>query len=78
MAGRIFISYSHQDAQYCREMATALEANRMLRDAVWYDRKRIEVGDRWYREVLQALAASSVVFLLVSQKHTSHGSTVAA
>lgn len=34
MAGRIFISYSHQDAQYCRELATALEANRSRRPLV--------------------------------------------
>lgn len=67
MAGRIFISYSHLDAQYCSELATALEADRRLRDAVWYDRKRIEIGDRWDREIEQALAESSIVFLLVSQ-----------
>lgn len=66
MDSKIFISFSHKDFTYLEDLASALEAVATLRDKVWYDRKRIDIGDQFHPEIQQALAESKIGILLVS------------
>lgn len=67
-AGRtkVFISYSHKDGKYLRELQQQLGAleRRGLVD-VWVD-TQIEAGDLWHEEIRQALASAKAAILLVS------------
>lgn len=66
MNNKIFISFSHKDSTYLEELVPALEAVAAIRDKVWYDRKRIDIGDQFHPEIQQALAESKLAILLVS------------
>ena len=50
-----------------------MEAVAAIRDKVWFDQKRIDVGDQFHPEIQQALAESKLAILLVSNHFlTSH------
>lgn len=66
MDHHIFISFSHKNSTYLTELVSALEAVAAIRDKVWYDRKRIDIGDQFHPEIQQALAESQLAILLVS------------
>jgi hypothetical protein len=77
----IFISYSHDDHDYAKKYAAELERRGF---STWID-KRIDYGDRWFREIAKAIRdceAFSVIMtptaeesdwvekeILVAQKH---------
>lgn len=64
----VFVSYSHQDESWTDRLLPHL---RTLETAgvdlrVWHDR-RIDGGDKWYPEILEAMANAASAILLVSQ-----------
>jgi hypothetical protein len=63
---KIFISYSHADADWFKKLRTHLvPLERRYGLEAWGD-DRIEVGDDWYREINNALHSARVAILLVS------------
>ncbi len=63
----LFISYSHKDARWLREVKTALKP--VLRNSTidLWDDTRIRPGARWKREIEQAIRRAGIAVLLVSQ-----------
>jgi internalin A len=63
---QIFISYSHEDEKWLKELDKFLKPiERQFPTAVWSDRQ-IGAGARWATEIEQALASAKLVMLLVS------------
>jgi hypothetical protein len=66
MRDQVFISYSHQDAEWMRRLQVVLKPlmrKRVLN--VWAD-DRIRAGEEWRKEIQEALEAATVAVLLVS------------
>jgi hypothetical protein len=66
MRDQVFISYSHEDAEWMERLQTVLKPlmrKRVLN--VWVD-TRIRAGQRWREEIKAALDAAKVAVLLVS------------
>ncbi len=59
----IFISYSHNDAEYAQKFAHALKDRTI---AYWMDDHSIETGDRWVQEVLSALTSSAAIVVIMT------------
>lgn len=62
----VFISYSHHDARYLKELLTHL--NPLVRDkevTVWVD-TMLQAGDEWRAEIRQALTSAKVAIILMS------------
>jgi hypothetical protein len=60
--GHIFISYSHQDAIYVKQLATALDAEGFN---VWVD-QRIDYGMQWPFEIEKQLDSSDLVIVVMT------------
>src|SRR5262249_22708990 len=68
---RIFISYSHKDQEYLKELQeqlSVLERRGLLE--MWVD-TQLEAGDLWYEEIRKGLASAKVAVLLVSPSFLS-------
>ncbi|HXD34446.1 MAG TPA: toll/interleukin-1 receptor domain-containing protein [Pyrinomonadaceae bacterium] len=68
----VFISYSHQDEEWLKRLVPHLHA---LEQAgvglrVWHDRK-IDGGDQWYPEIVEAMEGAAVGILLISANFLS-------
>lgn len=69
---RVFVSYSHRDAQYVHERddpsLLAYLKGTLEREGIvlWWD-KRLEAGDLWDDEIKQQIAAADIALVLVSQ-----------
>jgi hypothetical protein len=63
---KIFVSYSHKDEEYKKELITMLAGlqRRRIVDA-WQDR-RIEAGDEWNRSIQDAMSDCDLALLLIS------------
>lgn len=62
----VFISYAHIDKRWLKPLGDMLKpVQRRFPAALWSD-QQIGAGDRWAKEIEQALAAAKVVLLLVS------------
>ena len=59
---RIFISYAHEDQEWCDRLRQRLDPYGL---AVWADRE-IRGGENWRAEIKQGLNAAKVVILLLS------------
>lgn len=63
---KIFVSYSHKDAKYKKELLTHLTSLELTHNIdVWHDGK-IEAGEEIDKQVLIQLGSSDIVLLLVS------------
>jgi tetratricopeptide (TPR) repeat protein len=67
----VFISYASEDRPAAKLLHERLMAEPLLADsngAVWMDRPEIEGGDRWKKEIDQALHRSRVVLALLTAR----------
>ena len=64
---RIFVSYSHRDRKWLRELVDVHLAPlvRSAQVSVWEDRQ-IQVGDEWHLAIAEALGSADIAILLVS------------
>lgn len=60
---RIFISYSRRDLNFVKQLAKDLQ---QAGNQVWYDLSSLDGGDRWGREIQNAIRQSDVFLLVVS------------
>lgn len=63
---KVFISYSHQDIAYRKALLPALQAVRSVGPYLWYDEREIDFGNKFHDEIQQALAATKIGVLLLS------------
>ncbi len=63
-AGAIFLSYASDDLEAAQRIKTALEANGL---DVWFDKKRLEVGDDWDQKIRRNIANCSLCLAVVSR-----------
>jgi len=63
---KVFISYSHKDAEWLERLKTHLDALESEGAVVVFNDKRIRAGSRWREELVQAIADAKVAVLLVS------------
>jgi len=64
----IFISYTHQDEEYCRKLLNHLSA--LKRQGIiktWYDREILS-GEKWDEKIKKKLINSDIILLLISAK----------
>ncbi len=67
----VFLSYASEDRPLARRLYERLSGEPLLTDhngAVWMDRPEIEGGDRWKKEIDQALHRSRVVLALLTAR----------
>ena len=63
---RIFISYAHEDEQWCKRFQRYLKpAEKPGKLEIWTD-KNIDYGDHWHNQIQQNLADTTHAILLVS------------
>jgi formylglycine-generating enzyme required for sulfatase activity len=63
---KIFISYSHDDAEWLQKMEIHLKPLAFQNSlSTWTDR-RIGIGEDWYKEIKQAIREADVCILLIS------------
>lgn len=63
MAVRLFISYSRRDAAFALALQEGLEQQGC---AVWLDTHRLQTGQRWREEIVQAIGGCDYFVLLLS------------
>jgi len=64
----VFISYSHDDAVHAQKLYDHLAEFRALhsRESVFFDRERINAGERWSEAINQAIREADLFVLLIS------------
>lgn len=65
--GSIFVSYAREDAAAARRLAQAITR---LGGDVWFDERRLEPGDRWEGEILEAIRRRVRLVVPVVSAHT--------
>ncbi len=68
---KIFISYSHDDAEWLKRVETQLKPLAFQNHlTVWAD-TRINIGEEWYQKIKQAMGSSTSGFVLSSEDSVS-------
>lgn len=67
---KLFISYSRADVEWTRELREALEAEGF---DCWMDEQRIEVGKKWWDEILAAVESCDFLLFILSSKSAVSG-----
>ncbi len=65
MDKKVFISYSHADAEFAKQLAEALNSNGVK---VWYDKWDIQPGDSIVRKIFEEGLATAQLFVVVLSK----------
>jgi hypothetical protein len=65
--GQIFISYVREDVTAARRLCEAISE---MGGDVWLDERRLQPGDRWEREILEALQRDVRLFVPLISRHT--------
>ena len=63
---RAFVSYSHKDLEYLKELRSALAPLMRLQKLQLWDDRDIDAGDEWEKVIFQQLEESDIVLCLVS------------
>ena len=67
MRPKVFVSYSHRDAQSLRKLLPYLETLRQSKLVdIWID-TTINAGEQWKKEIPEALDAAEIAILIISQ-----------
>lgn len=66
MAFDMFVSYSHKDSNFCKELLTYLTPLKHSGVAnIWYDGD-ITPGSEWEQQIMQHLHSAKIILLLIS------------
>jgi len=63
---RAFVSYSHKDIEYLKELRSALSPLVRLQKLQIWDDRDINAGDEWQKVIFQQLEESDIVICLIS------------
>ena len=63
---RAFVSYSHKDLEYLKDLRTALAPLMRLQKLQLWDDRDIDAGDEWEKVIFQQLEEADIVLCLVS------------
>lgn len=63
---KAFVSYSHIDSEYLKDLRSALAPLIRLQKLQLWDDRDIDAGDEWDKVILQQLAESDIVLCLIS------------
>ncbi len=66
---RIFLSYSHKDRKLVHTLWSRLEKDGM---DVWLDKENLQPGQNWEQEIRQAILASHITIVCLSQEFIQH------
>lgn len=62
--GHIFINYSRRDTQFVDTLRSRLESNGIQ---VWLDRTDIQGGNKWRREIVEAIEGAEAILVILSR-----------
>jgi hypothetical protein len=65
---KVFVSYSHSDKKFRDELVPVLQAVPGIGEVLWFDEQDITIGDEFHPQIQQALAASRIGILLLSNR----------
>jgi hypothetical protein len=63
----VFVSYSHQDERWCREVQAALADLHNAEQIAYFDDTGLAAGEDWARKITRSIDTASIAVLLVSE-----------
>lgn len=62
----IFVSYSHKDAQWLKQIQQALAGLRTQERVVYFDDTDLKPSETWFRKIIESIDTASIAVLLIS------------